>query len=337
MGYKLIVFALLIPFFASAQIGGQTSYTFTNIPSNTRLVGLGGVNVSLANEDVNLAFSNPALSGDTLSGLASFSYLDYFADAGIVTAIYQHDFGKLGSWFLGVNHLDYGEFDSYDATGADLGTFDSGETQLILGRNHTIGVFTLGASLKFLNSNIGGFNSSALAMDLGGVFSHPSKQVTFGLVFKNVGFILQDYSDDSDSKLPFDIQVGTTIKPEHMPFRFSLTGYNLTDGNISYFDPNNTADEEEPGELDNALRHVNVGVELLLSKNINLRFGYNHLVRQELKLPDTGGGAGFSFGLMFRVKAFEFSYSRGGYHAAGGSNSFTLTANTNKIFKNRRS
>ncbi|MEQ8926263.1 MAG: type IX secretion system protein PorQ [Fulvivirga sp.] len=337
MGYRLILFALLIPFFAAAQTGGQTSYTFTNIPSNARLVGLGGVNVSLANEDVNLAFSNPALSGDTLSGLASFSYLDYFADAGIVTAIYQHDFGKFGSWFLGVNHLDYGEFDSYDATGADLGSFDAGETQLILGSNHTIGVFTLGASLKFLNSNIGGFSSSALALDMGGIFNHPTKQFTVGLVFKNVGVILSDYSDASDSRLPFDIHVGTTIKPEYMPFRFSLTGYNLTDGDIAYFDPNNSSDEEEPGALDKVLRHVNVGVELLLSKNINLRFGYNHLVRQELKLPDTGGGAGFSYGLMFKVKAFEFSYSRGGYHAAGGSNSFTLTANTNKFFKNRRS
>ncbi len=333
------ILALLIcpPIVTLGQVGGQNSFEFVNIPANARLTGLGGVNVSMANEDVNMAFSNPALSGDTLSGLASFSYMSYFAEASIVSTIYQHDFGKYGSWFFGVTHVGYGDIESFDNTGQELGTESAGETLIVLGRSHSIGVFNLGASLKFINSNIAGFGSSALAMDLGGTFVHPKKELSFGLVFKNVGLIVSDYTEISDSSLPFDVQAGATFKPAYMPFRFSLTGYNLTQGDISYFNSNDIDGPEEKGAFDNVLRHVNIGAELLLSKNINVRFGYNHLVRQELRLEETAGGAGFSFGLMFRVKSFEFAYSRGGYHPAGGSNSFSVIANTNRFFKKRQS
>lgn len=334
---KCLVFILLIPLGALAQVGGQQSYEFLNIPVNPRLVGLAGVNVSLANEDINMAFSNPALNGDSLSGIASFSYLDYFADVSVVSAIYQHDFGKYGSWFMGVTHIGYGEIDSFDPTGAALGTVDASETLVSLGRSHQIGVFNMGATLKFINSSIAGFNSNALALDIGGVFIHPKRALSLGLVFKNVGLVLSDYSESSNSELPFDVQAGVTFKPQFMPFRFTLTGYNLSQGDISYFNRNDIDGPEEEGGVDNVLRHINIGAELLLSKNINVRFGYNHMVKQELKLEETAGGAGFSFGLMFRVKAFEFAYSRGGYHAAGGSNSFSVTSNTNLFLKKRQS
>lgn len=334
---KYVIFILFLPMVSMAQIGGQKTYEFLNIPVNPQLVGLGGVNVSLANEDINSAFSNPALNGDSLSGMASFSYLDYFADVSVVSTIYQHDFGKYGSWFMGVTHIGYGEIDSFDPTGAPLGTVDASETLVTLGRSHRIGAFNMGASLKFINSGIAGYTSNALALDLGGVFIHPKRQLSIGLVFKNIGIILSEYTEQSESELPFDLQTGITFKPKFMPFRFSLTGYNLSQGDISYFNSNDIDGPEEEGSFDNIFRHVNIGAELLLSKNLNLRFGYNHLVRQELRLEETAGGAGFSYGLMFRIKAFEFAYSRGGYHAAGGSNSFSVVANTNSFLKKRQS
>ncbi|MTI21480.1 type IX secretion system protein PorQ [Fulvivirga sp. RKSG066] len=326
---------VVLPSALVAQIGGQRSFEFQNVPATTRLTALGGVNVSLPEEDLNLVFANPALSGDTLSGYASFNYLAYFADVNVATFAYQHDLGKYGNWFIGATHFGYGSFTGRDATGAETEEFESGETLLILGRSHKVGNFTIGASLKFINSSLAEYTANALAVDLGGVFKHPEKQLNVGLVFKNIGVVLGDYTSSSDSKLPFDVQLGTSFKPEFMPFRFSFTAYNLYQGDISYFNENAIEQEEEPGNADKVLRHLTVGAELLLSKNVNLRVGYNHLVRQELKLEETAGGAGLSFGLMFRVKAFEFSYSRGGYHAAGGSHNFGLAANTNSFFKKK--
>ena len=321
---------------SEGQIGGQRSYEFMNIPYTPRTVGMGGLNVSTAHEDINLVISNPALSSDSLSGLASFNYLSYFADIDVLSAVYQHDLGKLGHWFVGVNHIAYGSIESFDNTGVALGEFDAGETFITLGRSHRLDNFTLGASLKFISSALAGFNSTALATDIGGTFIHPNGQLTVGLVFKNIGWVLSDYTDNEDNELPFDIQIGTSFKPRYMPFRFTITAYNLYEGDIAYFDP--AADDpenEEPGTFDKVMRHFIVATELILSNNINLRVGYNHLIRQELSLEDTAAGAGFSYGLMFRIKAFEFSYSRGGYHAAGGSNSFAVTANTNLFLKRR--
>ncbi|ELR72744.1 hypothetical protein C900_01123 [Fulvivirga imtechensis AK7] len=315
------------------QSDGQRSFEFMNIPSSAKLMGLGGVNISQANEDLNLAYSNPALTSDTLSGMVSFNYLSYFANVGVASFIYQHSLGKYGPWHIGVHHVDYGEIDGYDDTGGDLGEFQAGETVVFLGKSHQVRHFTVGANLKFAYSGIAGYSSSALLMDLGGIFQHPNINFSAGLAIKNLGVILSDYSETSDSSLPFDVQVGMTFKPEHMPFRFSFTGHHLHQGDISYYDAGQSSGQEEPGKFDKIFRHIVVGAELLLTKNVNLRFGYNHLVRQELKLEEAAGGAGFSYGLMFRVKAFEFAYSRGGYHVAGGAHSFTLTANTNMFFR----
>jgi len=331
----LVVGLLLLPLVVVGQIGGQRSFEFQNVPTNTRLTALGGVNVSIPDEDLNMAFSNPALTSDTLSGLASFNYLNYFANVGALSAIYQHDLGKYGSWYIGVVNFDYGEFEGRDQTGAITADFDASETLLVLGRSHTVRNFTFGASLKFVNSTIAEYSANSLAIDIGGVFKHPTQELNIGLVFKNVGFVLNDYNQTGNTKLTFDVQLGTTFKPQYMPFRFSFTAYNLYEGDIAYFNSNDPNSGEEPGLADKIFRHLNAGVELLISRNVNLRAGYNHLVRQELKLEETAGGAGFSFGLMFRIKAFEFSYSRGGYHAAGGSNNFGLTVNTNRFYKKK--
>ena len=49
-------------------------------------------------------------------------------------------------------------------------------------------------------------------------------------------------------------------------------------------------------------RRLVFGAELIASNNFQLRFGYNHLLRQELRLATTSGGSGFSFGFVFKVK-----------------------------------
>lgn len=327
---------LFFPCVVYAQIGGQRSFELLNIPANTRLMGLGGVNVSLADKDVNLLFSNPSLVGDTLAGLLSVSYLDYFANTGMTSVAYAHNFKKYGTWFFGFSHFNLGEIDGFDELGQEIGQFSSGETVFLIGHSHQVGSFRLGANLKVLLSQIAGFNASAMAVDLGGVFIHPRHDLNVGLVLKNVGLILSEYSETSDSSLPFDVQLGTSFKPRYMPFRFSFTAYNLHQGDIAFFDPNNNLfNDEEPGIADMVLRHLAFGAELLIGRNLNVRFGYNHLIRRELRLGQTSGGAGFSFGFMFRVKSFEFSYSRGGYHAAGAANSFTLATNMNTLWKKK--
>ena len=141
--------------------------------------------------------------------------------------------------------------------------------------------------------------------------------------------------------MPLDVQLGTSFKPEHLPFRFSFTAHHLQQLDIVYLDPNQRGQLDENGEEikprktlgDKIARHFVVGGELLLSKNLNVRLGYNHLQRRELRLENTSGGAGFSFGVMLRISQFQLDYTHAGYHASGGANYFTIARNLDSLFK----
>jgi hypothetical protein len=284
--------------------------------------------VSSANQNVNYFQSNPALAGDTTNGWGSASYLFYFANVGMANFSYQHKFKSVGALSFGAQHIEYGQIDGYDAVGVATGKFDSGETALFIGKSHQINNFRLGVNMKGVFSNMAGYHANALLFDLGGVFVHPQQDLKVGLVIKNFGFLLSEYSETSTTQLPFDVQVGITFKPEHMPFRFSFTAHHLTTADILY---DNSIDESEKANtLDKVMAHINLGAELLVHKNVNLLVGYNFLKHQELKLDNTGGGSGFSTGVLTRVKSMELAVSRTGY-VTGGCYQVSLSANIEKI------
>jgi len=315
-----------------AQWGGQRSFDFLNVPGNARLSGLGGVNVSLADKDVNFFFSNPALVSDSVAGYASAGYQFYVADIGQASFAYTHKFKTIGTISVGVQHMNYGEITGYDASGLEIGSFKSGETALVISKSHQVSNFRVGANLKTVFSNMAGFHSSAIMLDFGGTFIHPTSDITIGLAFKNLGFVLSEYSETSDTKVPFDVQVGATFKPEHMPLRFSLTGYNLVSSGV-YDNPDDEVDDA--GSFDKIIRHINIGAEILFHRHVNVLLGYNFLKQQELK-TENSGGSGFSIGAAINVKAFDVVFSRSSYSVGNGAYSFTVSANVqNMIFKKR--
>jgi hypothetical protein len=317
---------------AFAQLGGKKSFEFLNVPNNARLAALGGVNVSLSDRDINFMFSNPTLTGDTLAGFASASYQFYVADVGQTTAAYAHRFKNFGTLAFGVQYLNYGQIKSYDATGAEIGTYRSGESAVFVNKSHQISNFRFGATLKMAFSSIAGYRANAIMMDIGGLFVHPHQDFTVGLAIQNAGFVLSDYSETSTSRLPFDVRIGATLKPEHMPLRFSLTAYNLTD---PYDADNSPPSGEEAGTLKKIFRHINFGAEVLIHRNVNLMVGYNYLVHQELKLENAGGIAGISFGFSARIRSFEFVFSRSAYMVGNAGYTFTISRNIETLLSRR--
>jgi hypothetical protein len=312
-----------------AQLGGKKSFEFLNVPNNARLAAMGGVNISLADRDVNLISSNPALISDTLAGFASVNYQFYIADVGQATVAYAHRFRKIGVVAFGIQHLNYGEIQGYDATGVELMDYKSGETALYMSKSHQVSNFIMGATLKVAFSSIAGYRASALLLDLGGLFVHPEQDFTLGLAVKNLGVVLSDYAETSSSKLPFDVRIGATIKPEHMPLRFTLTAYNLANRYGSDEDAGGGIDE--PGAVGKVLRHANVGIEFLVHRNANLMIGYNYLMHQELKMQNAGGLSGFTFGFSARIRSFEFVFSRSSYVVGNAGYAFTVSKNIEEI------
>ena len=321
--------------FIVAEGNGQSipsSFSSLLLPNTTELSGLGSVNASRTDYNVNFFQNNPALSSDTLDGWASANHLFYFANIGLSSFAYQHRFNSLGALSFGVNHLSLGSIQGYDLNGNPTSILSSGETTIVIGKSHQVNLFRFGVNLKGAFSNLAGYRATALLFDLGGTFVHPNKDLSVGLVIKNIGLVLQDYTPTSSSRLPFDVQMGISYKPEHMPLRFSATAYNLRDYQIPY--PVSQLTSEKPSTLDKVMSHLTFGTELLVHKNVDILLGYNFQRHQELKLEGSGGGSGISIGSVLKLRHLNFSFSRSGY-VTGGAYQLSLNMNTQKILRRK--
>lgn len=318
---------------AFAQIGGSHAFDFLNVPTHARVAGMGGVNVSLADKDINFFHNNPALAGDTLNGFASAGYQFYAGDVGLALLSYAHDFDKAGQLVFGTQHINYGILQGFDESGIETMEYHAGETAVLIGKSHQIRHFRLGATIKAVFSEMAGYRASALLMDIGGIFKHPEQDFTFGLAIKNAGIVLSDYHEGRSQDLPFDVQAGVTLKPEYMPVRFSLTAYNLVKSDLLYYNPDMM--ETKPSTLKRVFSHLNLAAEILFHRNFNAMVGYNYLMRQAFKLDTGGWGAGVTFGFSVSVKPVEFVFSRSGYFAGTAGYSFTLSTSINQLLKKR--
>jgi len=330
------ILAVSIIYNTRAQQSGEKSYQFLNVPISAFLSGVGGINISRNERENNLFTSNPALVGLAMSRNLSLNYILYPGDIKISNITYTTDISNTGSWSANVVYFNYGSMDAYDDTGASIGEINASDYALSIGKSHRQGNFRVGANMKFAVSDIATYKSSALLFDLGGVFIHPQKDFTVGMVFRNLGVVLQDYTSDTKSSLPFDARIGTSFKPEHMPFRFSLSIYDLV--NWSQTDELASIDTEyqEPTSVDKVFRHTIWSTEIIIGKYVNVLIGYNHRRRKELKLQSSSSGSGFSYGIMVAINAFEFGFSRATYHVAGASNTFTLTTGLSNIIKKKK-
>jgi len=313
---------------AFAQQAGTTSYAFLNSPYGAKIGGVGGVNISLFGNDPTLFLSNPALASDSLANRPTVNYAAFPTGVGLSSATYSYNFKKAGLWSAGVQYLSYGQIEGYDDAGNATGSFNPKDYAVTISHVRSSNNFRLGASIKQVGSDIAGYKGSATLVDIGGLFVHPSQRFTLGLAVKNVGFVWQQLSETTNTQLPFDVQVGASIKPQYMPFRFSVTMYKLNDWDLTL--PNETSTNKF---ADNLMRHLVIGTELLLNKHINILFGYNHLRKKELKLEAAGGFSGFSLGLDIKTKAFELIYAYGGYQVAGNANMLTLSVDMNQLIK----
>lgn len=325
------ILTIVLCSFATVGLGqGLSGFNFLRVPAHARVAALGGVNVSLADRDVNFFHNNPALAGDTLNGFASAGYQFYVGDVGNALLTYAHDYRHAGQIIAGVQHTNYGSFQGFDESGVETTEFDAGETAVLVGRTHQIGNFRLGASLKGVFSNIAGYRATAVLMDVGGIFQHPNEELTVGLLLKNMGVVLSDYTKTDEGTAPFDVQAGVTFKPEHMPLRFSFTGYQLIRSDLL---PIDGATEDRPSGVKKVLSHVNFGAEILLHRNVEVLAGYNYLLHQSLKTESGGSGAGICFGFSLLVKPVEFVFSRNSYTVGNAGYSFTLSTNMDQLLR----
>ena len=331
----LLITAFVSSHFVFAQLGGTTTFNSLNLTANARAAALGGNYLAMKDGDLNLCLANPSLLDSNQHGDIALSYVNYFSDVNLGYASFAYVMKPKLTLAATIQYLSYGDFTQTDATGLQTGNFKAGEYIFTVGGGYALdSLFSIGANLRGLYGNIADRYTTGLSLDVAATFNKSSRNFCASLVMKNMGWQISSYTERRDT-LPFEIQLGFTKRLKHAPFRFSVVGENLQQWNLTYANPDDvTGIDPITGELiqskkfefgDHLMRHIVIGTEFLISKNVHFRIGYNYRRRQELKVANRPGTAGFSYGLGFKINRFQLSYARAIYHLAGPSNTFTIT------------
>jgi len=324
-----------------AQIGGNNIYEFMLLPSSARLTGLGDHLISVKDADINLAYQNPALLNKSMDQQLSFQQNFHLADVKYGYFAYGKYLEKWQTTFhTGIQYINYGEFDASDVFGNINGTFKAAEYALTLGASKQLyDKLSVGTNLKLISSQLETYSSIGWSSDVGVTYQDTSKNLGLGLVFRNIGTPITNYTQNNQATLPFEVQLGLSKRLRYLPFRFSVLYRYLNRWNILYDDPTTRENtsifdgfdnvESNNPALNNFFRHFVFNGEFLFGKAevVRLRLGYNVLRAQEMKVNNLRSLAGFSFGFGFKIKRFQIDYGQGVYHLAGSSNHLGISTN----------
>lgn len=334
---KLLFFSFfLVCTVSHSQIGGKHIYQFLNLVTSPRQAALGGKVITIYDDDVNQVNFNPATLNAEMDNHLALNYGSYYKEVTYGTASYAYTYDRhLQTFQAGVNYVNYGNFEGYDENGQPTSEFTGSEIALSLGYAYNIPNTTihLGANAKLISSTLESYSSLGGAIDLGALFIDERNDVNWGLVIRNIGTQFTTYSGTSE-KLPLEIIAGVSQELDNVPIRWHLTLENLQQWNISFSNPvraqssiDGSSSEEKVSAINNALRHVIVGVELFPKKAFNLRLGYNFRRAEELRLEEQRNFSGISFGFGLKMNKLKFNYSYSRYTLAGNTSLFGLTIN----------
>lgn len=335
MKYSLLLIAFVSCGFISAQTGGTTGFNFLSLPFNARVGGMGGDFITIRDYDQNLGLQNPALLNSEMSGRGTINQGILAGGINSGGLNYAHTFG---SGITGLGHfryVSYGTMKRTDVNGTDLGTFSPGDFILGASAGKSINErMHIGATLNFIYSQMDQYVAFGNALDVGGCYTDNDNNLVVSGVIKNLGIQWKGYNG-SRSTLPLEVQMGVSHKLRHAPFRFSILGQHLERWDLTYNDPNakektdpltgQTIPVEKARFGEKLARHFIFQTEILFGKKLHMRVGFDYHRRQELKLVQRPGIAGFSFGVGMYFKRFSLDYGLMSYSAAGYQNMLSLT------------
>ncbi len=330
-----------------AQIGGRHAYEFLNLVSSPRVASLGGKCVSLMDDDLALAYHNPALLNESMQNHLTLNYVNYFAGVKYGYVAYATKFLKKNTVAIGIQYINYGDFTAADEYGTITGSFTAAEYAFNVAFSHPIDSFlTIGADVRPILSVYERYQSYGLSSDIGLTYHNPHRLYTLALVVRNFGSQIKPYYDGNYESLPFEVQLGFTQQLRYAPLSILVTAQHLETPDMSVAtteDQNSgtTTDNNVPKKQkleiisDEVMRHLIFGVEIFPIKNFFIRVGYNYQRRQELKIDSHVGTVGFSWGLGISILHFQINYGRATYSLAGASNHFSVATDLSTFYKKK--
>ncbi len=352
MRYSVSIIIIVLFFSPNllSQVGGSSTYGFLKLTNSARIAALGGDNISIADDDLNFVYHNPALLSKSMTNNLVVNYINYFAGINYGYTAYARNFSNAGIFAGGLHYVNYGKFVKSDPSGKITGEFKAFELSLNLFWSKPIfdSILSVGVNLKPIYSQLESYNSFGLAIDAGLNYQSVSKLFSASLVMRNAGSQLKPYYAGHYEPIPFNLMIGMSTKLEHAPFRFSFLYHHLhkwdlsynINGNPAYTSTNITQpdanNESNYAFFDNFFRHSILGVEFIPSKNFIIMIGYNHQRRKELMVPTRPFLVGYSWGFYLRISKIRLGFGQSIYHLAGASNHFSLNMNLSDFYTSKK-
>ncbi len=324
-----------------SQTGGDNIYEFLNLTHSGLVSSLGGSNVSLTGNNLNLAYHNPALLNAGMNNTMALNYVNYFAGINYGLAMYSRSYPGTGNFAAGLTYLNYGSFTEADASGIITGNFSAAEYAFSIIYSRDIdSLFSIGVNFKPVLSHLEKYTSIGFAFDFGASWHNQSNLFSVGMVIKNAGYQVTTYAGENRQKLPFEIQAGISQRLAYAPLRFSLTMRHIEKFDLThqYSNPGSSGNDAKvsSGFMENLMRHFIVGTELIPHKNFYFSAGYNYQRRRELQVDSKVSSVGLSWGFGIKTSWMDIEFGRATYHLAGSSTHVSLILRPDYIYKKYR-
>lgn len=306
---------------------GTNVYSFMNTPISARQAALGGDVISVYDDDVSMAITNPSLLNIEMHNAISIDVASYLADSKYGTLAYARDLERGHLAMFNARYMDYGKIPRTDIDGVQNGDFKAVDASIGIGYAYQFeDSWTVGTQINYVNSKIDNFTSSAILGNFGITYHREDRGETVALSMRNFGYQLDSYNGERE-KMPFRVDIGYTRILEKFPVALSITAHDLQKLNIS-------SDYDRDGKETKLSRkifdHLSLGAELFPDKAFNIRLGYNAKRGNELSVTDQRSFSGLSLGFGIRFSNVKINYSHVRYHNSSNVNMLGIGINLSK-------
>lgn len=289
----------------------ETAYNFLRLPVSAHAAALGGDNITITDDDASMGFHNPALLSGVSDKTINLNFMSYMEGAKTASASFAKALRERATWFVGAQYIDYGKMKHTTASGEILGEVTAKDIMLCGAFEYNLtNRLSGGITAKFITSDLAGYNSLAVGVDLGLNYYDSDHDLSISAVARNLGGQIKAYEDDFE-KIPLDLQLGISKRILESPIRLSLTMTRLNEWKGSF------------------ANHFVLGADILLSENIYIAGGYNFRRADEMKISDAEGssshGAGLSLGAGIQLQRFKLQLAYGKYHVSASSININLS------------
>lgn len=305
------------------------------LPLSARLAGSAESMGAPLQAEIGDGLLQASLLDSTHAGQLHLTYMDFFAGTAMASAMYvRRPENHPWVYHVGLRNLGYGTFTGRDPVGVETGSFSASDVAAVGGVSVPLDSNLSVAATAWLGqSGLAERRTGFAQVDLSANYHRKDRRLRAAVLWRPWGGQHTANAAGSSGRFDPDMRLSVTKGFQNAPFVLYATYDELQQWDLApegFYD--DTIDPLTGDTLSNGtwafgdrlLRHLAIGTGLSLGENLGFRFGYHHRRRQELRLANAPGTAGFAWGLDFKVRRFHLAVARNTYHTAGASTHLSI-------------